>query len=202
VDVARQLAALAWVDQVLIVPAAQSPFKRQRDHLPPALRYRMARESFSALPKTAVLDWEIVRPPPSYTLDTVIALRHAFPRARLWLALGSDVFAGFADWHGAGRILDHAGLLVFPRAQEADGNRPASVPHPRLPPPWHRHLTPDAEGQLVDPAGRPVVRFVPFDVPALSASRIASERDLSQVPSGARELLAEYWRQPGPPPAP
>jgi len=200
--VARQLAGLPWASLLFIVPAALSPFKRDRDHLPPDLRLRMAREAFSGLPRTCVLDWEIRRPPPSYTLDTAIAMRHAFPRARLWLAIGSDVLASFAEWHGAGRILEYAGLIVFPRAMEADAHRPQSSPEVCLPPPWNKNLTWDAQDQLVHPDGRPIVRRIPLQAPLLSASRIAQERDLAQVPPGARELLAEYWSQSAAPSAP
>jgi nicotinate (nicotinamide) nucleotide adenylyltransferase len=194
VEIVRQLSQLPGIDQVLVMPAGQSPFKRVAQLLPAELRYGMVRDSIGGMERVAVLDWELRRPPPSYTVDTVTALRQSYPAAQLWLAMGSDVFAGFAGWHRAADLLDLAGLLVFPRA-DAPGSQILG-PAPgvdALPPGWNTRAHPDPDGNLVNPDGRCLVRFAPIRVPPVAASRILQERNLEQVPPRARAALAAYW---------
>jgi nicotinate (nicotinamide) nucleotide adenylyltransferase len=194
VEVIRQLSELPGIDQVLVIPAGQSPFKRDAQMLPADLRYRMVRDSIGGMERVAVLDWELRRPPPSYTVDTVTALRQSYPAAQLWLAMGSDVFAGFAGWHRAADLLDLAGLLVFPRAEGpgSEGARPTPGAD-ALPPGWKDRAHPDPAGNLADAEGRCLVRFAPLRVPPIAASRILQERNLAQVPPQARAALSAYW---------
>lgn len=52
---------------------------------------------------------------PSYTVDTLLSLRNAFPDAQLVLAIGLDAFAGFCTWHRWREILDIASIVVASR---------------------------------------------------------------------------------------
>ncbi len=191
VEIVRQLSCLPGVAQVLVMPAGQSPFKPQAPLLPADLRLRMLRDSLGAMERVAVLDWELRRPPPSYSVDTVTALRHLYPAARLWFALGADAFADFARWHRAADLLALAGLLVFPRA---GGSAPAADTN-ALPGEWRERARRDPDGNWIDADGRCVVKFVALHVPAVAASRILQERDLAHVPPPARAALSAYWGQ-------
>lgn len=191
VEIVRQLSRLPGVDQVLVVPAGQSPFKPNILLLPADLRHRMVRDSVGGMERVAVLDWEVRRPPPSYSVDTVTALRHIYPTARLWFAMGADAFAGFAQWHRAADLLTLAGLLVFPRADGPAPNAGAAA----LPPEWRERARTDGNGNLVGGDGRCLVRFVGIQVPPVAASRILQERDLNHVPPPARAALSAYWNQ-------
>ena len=192
-EIIRQLAALPWVAQVLAVLAGQSPFKPDAPLLPAELRLRMLSVATATLPRVAVLDWELRRPAPSYTVDTVHGLRQLYPDARLWLAMGADVYNTFAAWHRPAELLAAAGLLVFPRADAAGGG--ATLDPAALPEPWRAQVKTDAAGNLADATGRVVVRHVPLRVPAVAASTLLRERNASQVPEPARALLAAYWAQ-------
>jgi nicotinate-nucleotide adenylyltransferase len=193
VEIVRQLAGLPGVAQVLVIPAGQSPFKPGAPLLPADLRYRMICAATAGMARVAVLDCELRRLPPSYTVDTLAELRQVYPEARLWLALGMDVYSTFAAWHQAAALLEIAGLLVF--AREGAGAERQGREATLLPPPWQDRVRADADGQLVDPTGRCVVRWAPIRVPAVAASAIVRERDLNQVPPPARAMLAAHWQQ-------
>lgn len=193
VEIARQLGALPGVAQVLVLPTGQSPFKPSAPHLPAELRYRMVSAAMAGLPGCTVLDAELRRPPPSYTVDTVAQLRLAYPLARLWVAMGMDVFGSYAAWHQSAALLRMAGLLVFGRQGVAEPQLSAT----KLPAPWNASCQRDAGGHLVDDTGHRIAWTVPIRVPAIASSDLLRTRDLAQVPPPARALLEAYWQQTG-----
>lgn len=82
---------------------------------PAADRLAMARLAFANLPGVVVDDAELRRTGPTYTLDTLRALRQARPLARLFLVIGADQARSFERWHGWQDILQLATLAVAER---------------------------------------------------------------------------------------
>jgi nicotinate-nucleotide adenylyltransferase len=181
------------VEHLFAVPANRSPFKGEQELLPAALRWEMLRAALRGLPRVSVLDLELRRPPPSYTIDTVEALASLLPRARLSLVLGADAFVGFAGWYRAGRILARADLLVFGR-EDGEGPLPADPERwiAALPEPWRGAARPATDGTLQDGAGRLLVRRMSGPIPPISSTRIREGGRLEEVPPGAREVLQGY----------
>lgn len=110
-------AAIAAVqpDAVLVMPAGTPPHKAAAG-TPAALRLAMC-ACFAAIDaRIAVSDWEIRRPGPSYTVDTLTMLSERYPGAQLWLAVGSDMLRTFTKWHRWQEILALAALVVQSRA--------------------------------------------------------------------------------------
>jgi nicotinate (nicotinamide) nucleotide adenylyltransferase len=181
------------VDHVLAVPANRSPFKGEQRLLPAELRCAMLRAALRGMARVSVLDLEIRRPPPSYTVDTLEALATLVPRARLSLVLGADTFLGFAQWLRADRILARAGLIVFGR-EDGQGALPANPAQwtTALPEPWRdaARLAPD--GTLRDEQGRLLVQRMTMPIPPISSTRIREAGLLEDVPPGAREVLRAY----------
>jgi len=60
-------------------------------------------------------DRELRRHGPSYTIDTVQALREEFPERSLGLIIGMDAFLGLPTWHRWDEILDYAHIVVAHR---------------------------------------------------------------------------------------
>ena len=58
---------------------------------------------------------ELMRPGPSYTVDTLASLRAEFPDAALCLLLGMDAFLDLPSWHDWRKLLAFAHLVVAHR---------------------------------------------------------------------------------------
>ena len=112
------------LDKLLIVPAAVPPHKELPQGTPaPEHRLAMSEKMADALlmPGTAeVSTIELERPGKSYTADTLAALRKQYPDARMWLLMGTDMFATFHQWHDPSSILAQAGLCAFGRSERDD----------------------------------------------------------------------------------
>jgi nicotinate-nucleotide adenylyltransferase len=111
---AQEAAAALHLDQVLLIPAAQSPFKR-RAEVSSADRLAMTRLAAARNPLLRVSSVDVDRPPPSYTVDTLALLQDAHPGAQLHLILGIDALQDFLEWREPARLLDLARLLVVSR---------------------------------------------------------------------------------------
>ena len=77
----------------------------------------MAQLAFGSLPKVLVDDREIKRAGPTFTVDTLRALQQENPGAQLYLVMGADQFAAFAQWHQWQEILKIAIICVAARAR-------------------------------------------------------------------------------------
>ena len=61
---------------------------------------------------------ELHREGPSYTADTMKALRALYPAAEFFLIIGQDALIDLPGWRSPQGILDEARLLVLPRPSE------------------------------------------------------------------------------------
>ncbi len=102
------------LDRVIFIPAAFPPHKSPL-HLAPAHdRYAMVALATAGNPAFLVSDLELRRPGPSYTVDTLTALREASPD-ELFLLVGSETFLDLLSWRDAPRIARLARFVVVPR---------------------------------------------------------------------------------------
>lgn len=108
------------LDTVLLVPAASPPL-REAPVFPAARRLRWARRAIRGEPGLAVDDRELRRPGPSYTIDTLAALRAEHPRESICLLLGQDAARRLPRWHRWRELIELAHLVFFHRP----GERPA-----------------------------------------------------------------------------
>lgn len=116
VRVAADVADRLSLDRVLWIPARVSPFKRDEATSHPEIRLEMVRAATASRPRFQVDDRELLRPGPSWTVDTLEELRAEYPDAELFLIVGADQFAAFPRWRGAERIVRLARLAVMNRA--------------------------------------------------------------------------------------
>jgi len=110
------LAALA-LDEVRWVPAGRPWQKLQqaRAVTPAAHREAMLRLALAGEPRFVLDRIEIERSGPSYTLDTVRALRAACPGTEWVLLVGQDQYAGLHTWQGWRELLGLVTLAVARR---------------------------------------------------------------------------------------
>ena len=105
------------LDEVIWVPAGQ-PWQKHRALAPAADRAAMVELAIGGGARFTLSRLETERSGPSYTVDTVRALRSQRPGAHWHLVIGRDQHTGFHTWHGWQALL---GLVTL-----AVANRPAN----------------------------------------------------------------------------
>jgi nicotinate-nucleotide adenylyltransferase len=113
---AEQCREQARLEEVLFVPAALPPHKRQQPLTPFAQRVEMLALALAGQPAFRIDEVEKDRPGPSYTADTLDTLAARRPGDGLFFIIGSDSLNDLPLWYEPRRILQRAALLVVRRA--------------------------------------------------------------------------------------
>ncbi|MCL5108407.1 MAG: nicotinate-nucleotide adenylyltransferase [Chloroflexi bacterium] len=104
------------LDRVLLVPAGQPPHKLGRRVTPAAQRLAMVRLAAADNAALAVSTIELERHGPSYSVDTVAAVREqAGPGAEIFFIVGSDALPDLLTWYRPRRLLQLSTLAVVSR---------------------------------------------------------------------------------------
>jgi nicotinate-nucleotide adenylyltransferase len=102
--------------EVRFVPCAVPPHKTDATLPPPTERLRMVELAVAGVPGFRAWDVEVLRPGPSYSIDTVRALRtEVGERTPIAFVLGRDAFADFANWREPDAILGLCDVVVITR---------------------------------------------------------------------------------------
>jgi len=129
-----QVAAEALsLDALRFVPAREQPFKGGRHGASAADRAAMLTLALANTPGLTVEPIELSRPGPSYTVDTLRALREREPGTEFVLLLGADAAADLPAWHEAAEIPRLARVVVFARPGSAVPALPAISGNVRVP---------------------------------------------------------------------
>lgn len=103
------------LDELRLLPCNQ-PVHREGPQAAPAQRLAMLRAAVDGCAGLAVDAREIERGGPSFSIDTVRALRAELGNAAaLCLVIGQDAFLGLRGWREWERLTDHAHLVVVER---------------------------------------------------------------------------------------
>ncbi|MEQ9073371.1 MAG: nicotinate (nicotinamide) nucleotide adenylyltransferase [Sandaracinaceae bacterium] len=122
--------AAAWVlstgevDGLVVVPCGSHAFGKALTPFPH--RLRMAELAFAPIRGAHVSDIEARRVGPSYTVDTLEALRTQ--QTKLRLVIGSDLVDEIPRWHEGHRVPSLAPPLVVGRGGHGDGSEDISMP--------------------------------------------------------------------------
>ncbi len=107
------------ITRVIIMPAFVNPFKAGLDQgASPENRLEMCQIAFGDIEKCVVSDYEIRQSGTSYTYNTLMYLREAYPDEQLVLALGGDSLATLDKWYRAQDILNIALIAAVRRDNE------------------------------------------------------------------------------------
>jgi nicotinate-nucleotide adenylyltransferase len=113
--IARSFLDSGLIDELWIVPAAFPPHKKGDEVTAYADRKAMLELAFGHWDKVRICTIEEQLPKPSYTLQTITALKEAYPDLKFYLCLGSDSLVTFSQWHRYKEILKECSLLVAKR---------------------------------------------------------------------------------------
>jgi nicotinate-nucleotide adenylyltransferase len=100
--------------QVRFLPTGNPPH-RESPLAATELRLEMVRAAVEGNSAFVVDDRETRRDGMSYTVDTLLDLRHDYPDRSLCLLLGMDAFLGMPHWHRWREVLDLAHVIVAHR---------------------------------------------------------------------------------------
>lgn len=111
---ADQARADLKLDEVIFVPAGQ-PWQKEGEVTPCAHRYLMTVLATAAHPSFSVSCIEISRQGPTYTVDTLRAMRDTVPGARLYFVTGADAILSILTWEAADECLRLADFVAATR---------------------------------------------------------------------------------------
>ncbi len=168
------------LEAVWWIPSARPPHKPAGELASAAHRLRMTELATASNPAFRVLDAEIRRRGPSYTLDTLRALQEKHPGTAFALIIGSDSLRSFGTWHRPEAIIERVPLIVYKR--------------------------PGATVSVVAPRFANHVRFADAPLMEVSGTEIRARRRTGRsirylVPEAVRTYIDEHALYAGGPPA-
>ena len=174
VMIARSALAELELDRLIVMPAAQSPFKPDQALAPGIARMEMLRAAFSGEPEIEISSWELDRGGVSYSIETLRALAAEHPEAQLFYLIGADHVATLPQWREADALAAAATFVVVPRP---------GAPEEAFPKPFRGHYLQGKPMAISASeirerlrAGRSVANFVPPPVAQLlNSMQIYSE---------------------------
>ena len=109
------------LDELLFVPAAQNPLKSVGPRASAHDRLTMLGLLVAGEPSMGVVDVEIQKGPPSYSVDTVGDLQMVRP-ADYWFLMGADALKSLGEWKNPQKLLRLCRLGVVLRPSQADAD--------------------------------------------------------------------------------
>jgi len=126
IGVAHSAVEIIGADKLVFVPARRSALKGELPAASDADRLQMIRLAITGISKFEVSDWELRRPAPSYTIETVRYFHHVLgPDAGLYWLLGADSIAELPRWYKIRELIDECFLTCMYRA----GHKPPDFSH-------------------------------------------------------------------------
>lgn len=116
--VAQDVWSALGLDQVVFLPAAQPPHKRGREITAADIRLRMVLAAVEGDDRFTVSDVELQRAGPSFTVDTLRAVRESRPGDSLYLLIGADQVRELHTWREPGEIVNLATVVGLSRGGE------------------------------------------------------------------------------------
>lgn len=120
VEIARRAADLLGAERILVIPASINPQRRDQPPAPGADRLAMTRLAFRDEPRADVLDLELRREGPSYTIDTLRELER-LGGSSFRLLVGSDQALNLPSWRSWREVVERAEPAIVLRPPHTDG---------------------------------------------------------------------------------
>ncbi|MEE1338144.1 MAG: nicotinate (nicotinamide) nucleotide adenylyltransferase [Muribaculaceae bacterium] len=103
------------IEQLWLMVSPQNPLKSELPQSYDVHRLAMTELVASKCDNVITSGFEFTLPKPSYTVDTLKALREKFPLHEFVLVIGADNWQNFEKWKDWQEILDKHNILVYPR---------------------------------------------------------------------------------------
>ena len=113
---ARQAIETLHLDKVILVPAAISPLKKSAPVASGEVRLEMLQAAIKGEPEFEANECELLRPPPSYTIDTVEEIRRRECDASVYCLIGEDNVEQLPQWHRFAELEKIVRFVVLDRS--------------------------------------------------------------------------------------
>jgi nicotinate-nucleotide adenylyltransferase len=112
---AREAVETLDLNKVILVPAAISPLKKAAPVASGEVRLAMLRAATKGEPEFEVDECELLRPPPSYTIDTVEEIHRRECDAEIYCLIGEDNVSQLPRWHRFAELEKMVRFVVLDR---------------------------------------------------------------------------------------
>jgi nicotinate-nucleotide adenylyltransferase len=118
--IASQLMTSAECDEVWFVLSPQNPFKSESELLPFENRLILLNAAIRDETRFSVCDIEQSMPKPSYTIDTMRALKKMYPDTIFCIFGGTDILVSIDKWKESEELLKSFPFYIYSRQEIAD----------------------------------------------------------------------------------
>ncbi|MBS3786802.1 nicotinate-nucleotide adenylyltransferase [Candidatus Bipolaricaulota bacterium] len=112
-EVARQSLAQTNLGKVILIPSKHPPHKSVKGMTEAEVRYEMVKRAIERRENLEVSPVEINREGPSYTIDTLKAMKEIYDK--IAFIVGADNLINIDTWKDPERLLDSCPFIVAPR---------------------------------------------------------------------------------------
>lgn len=172
---AQEAIVTLGLERVLVIPAGEAPHREVEGDPGPEVRLEMCERAVAGDDRFEVSRIELDRDGPSYTVDTLRALREQRPEDELFLILGGDEAAALDKWREPEEVLKLARAAIAERTR------------------WRRETIAVKIARI-----KGAERAIFFDMPRIDVSatlvrrRVAAGKPIRYlVPAGVADLIAE-----------
>ena len=114
--VAEEVRLKLGLSRLIFIPAGQPWLKADRSISPAEHRLAMLSLAIEDNPHFTISTIDVDRPGPSYTVDTIDAIKHELgTKVRLYFLLGSDALKELPQWKEPSRLVQICQLVAFNR---------------------------------------------------------------------------------------
>jgi nicotinate-nucleotide adenylyltransferase len=113
---ARQAIETLGLSKVILVPASISPLKKAAPVASGEVRLAMLQAAIKGEPEFEVNECELLRPPPSYTINTVEDIRQRECDAAIYCLIGEDNVEQLPRWHRFAELEKMVRFVVLDRS--------------------------------------------------------------------------------------
>jgi len=103
------------IEEVWFLVSPRNPLKLKNELLDENTRLKMVELALKDYPKLKASDYEFYLPEPSYTVNTLDALKKDYPDYVFTLIIGADNWSTFENWKEHDVILEKYPIMVYPR---------------------------------------------------------------------------------------
>ncbi len=112
---ANYIVEFTEIEEVWLLVSPLNPQKSENELSDKYVRLEMTKLALEAYPKIKASDFEFDLPKPSYTINTLDALKVKYPEHDFTLVIGADNWAIFESWYETDKILENYKLKIYPR---------------------------------------------------------------------------------------